>query len=69
MTKVQLRFRLAGALDEQLMTRIADAHSVYGFQRIRVDGDNLLVDYDATRLNPKEVEATLAGFGIPVEKS
>jgi hypothetical protein len=31
--------------------------------------DALLVEYDATRLRPAEVEATLANAGIPVERA
>ena len=71
MTKVQLRFRLGGALDEALMQRIADAHGTYGIGRVRVDGlgEHITVDYDATRMNPQEVEAALTGAGIPILKS
>ncbi len=69
MTKVQIPFRLQRPLDETMMGRIADAHSIYGILRIQVekDLDRLLVEYDATRLRPSEVEATLARAGIPVE--
>lgn len=71
MTKVQLQFRLSGALDEAMMQRIADAHGTYGIGRVRVDrsGEYITVDYDATRMNPKEVEAALRGAGIPILKS
>ena len=48
---------------------IARAHAIYGFQKIQVPPtlDSLLVEYDATRLRPAEVEAALARAGIPVE--
>jgi len=70
-TKVQIRFKLQRPLDEKLMARIADAHSIYGILRIRVDASQkgLSVEYDASRLNPMEVEAALTGAGIPVEPS
>ncbi len=70
MTKVRIRFRLARELDEVLMRRIADAHGIYGIGRIRVEpsGEHISVEYDATRMNPKEVEAALSGGGIPVSK-
>jgi hypothetical protein len=70
MTKVQVRFRLLKPLDETLLERISDAHALYGMQRIQVAPslDGLMVEYDATRLRPAEVEAALAGAGIPVEK-
>jgi len=70
MTKVQVRFRLLKPLDETLLERISDAHALYGMQRIQVAPslDGLMVEYDATRLRTAEVEAALAGAGIPVEK-
>ena len=69
MTKVQLRFRLLKPLDDAMLARISDAHAVYGIQRVQVAPslDQLLVEYDATRLRPAQVESVLAGAGIPVE--
>jgi hypothetical protein len=67
MTKVQMRFRLDRPLDETVMARIADAHTIYGISRIQLDGKltALTVEYDATRLKPPEVEAALRRAGIP----
>ena len=50
------------------MTRIADAYSIYGIQKIRLapSQDGLTVEYDATRLRPAEVHAALTRVGIPV---
>jgi hypothetical protein len=69
MTKVQLRFRLQKPLDDLLLQRISDAHSLYGLLRVKLtpDQSGVFVEYDATRLRPAEVEAALAGAGIPVE--
>jgi allophanate hydrolase subunit 1 len=69
MTRVQIRFRLQKPLDDLLLARVADVHSLYGIQRVQVAPslDSLTVEYDATRLRPAEVEAALAGAGIPVE--
>ena len=66
MTKVQMRFRLEKPLTETAMTRIADAHAIYGFSRIQLDRDlsALTVEYDATRLKPYEVQAALRRAGI-----
>ena len=68
MTRVQTQFRLAGALSDAAMARIADAHSLYGIYRVKLSPtlDALTVEYDATRLRPEEVEAALAAAGIPV---
>jgi hypothetical protein len=72
MTKVQIRFRLpeGQTLDENLLSRISDAHALYGIQQIQVSPslDRILVEYDATRLRPAEVEAALCGAGIPVTR-
>ncbi|HEY2016846.1 MAG TPA: hypothetical protein VGH38_25250 [Bryobacteraceae bacterium] len=68
MTKVQIHFRLQKPLDDHLLARISDAYSLYGIQKVKVAPamDSLMVEYDATRLRPAEVEAALAGAGIPV---
>jgi hypothetical protein len=68
MTKVQKQFRLQRPLDEQLMESIADVHSIYGIERIRIapSREDLLVEYDASRLRAPEVESALQHFGIPV---
>lgn len=70
MTKVQKQIRLWKSLDEAAMSRIADAHTLYGIFRITVAPtlDRLTVEYDATRLRPAEVESALACAGIPVER-
>lgn len=69
MTRIQVRFELQRPLDEVMQARIADAHALYGIQRVKVAPslDSLMVEYDATRLRPAEVESALAGAGIPVK--
>jgi len=68
MTKIQIQFRLSRPLDEALLVRIADVHSVYGIQHVQVAPslDRLTVEYDASRLRPAEVEAALEKAGIPL---
>jgi hypothetical protein len=70
MTKVQVRFRLQKPLDDFMAARISDAHAIYGLHHVRLSPslDRLLVEYDATRLRPAEVESALASAGIPVER-
>ena len=69
MTKVQIRFRLTGPLDDQMMARISAAHSVYGIMRVAVTESmqEILVDYDASRLRPEDVGAALKRGGISIE--
>jgi hypothetical protein len=68
MAKVQIRFALDRPLDENLVRRVADAHSIYGISRVvPTPGlDGLVVDYDATRLSPGTVESQLRRLGLPV---
>jgi hypothetical protein len=71
MTKVQIRFRLQQPLDDILLERVSDAHALYGIHRITVAQamDGLVVEYDASRLGPAEVQSALEGAGIPVVRA
>ncbi len=68
MTKVQKHFRLQRPLDESLMQQIADANSIYGIERIQIapSREELMVEFDASRLRAIEVETALQRAGIPV---
>jgi hypothetical protein len=68
MTKVQKHFLLQRPLDELLMQQIADANSIYGIERIRIEPsrEELMVEFDASRLRTIEVETALQRAGIPV---
>ena len=68
MTKVQKHFRLARPLDEALMEQIGNANSIYGIERIQIapSRDELMVEFDATRLRVSELESALQRAGIPV---
>ena len=71
MTKVQLPFKLSAPLDEASLSRLADVYEIYGILRIcaQLGDQKLTVEYDATRFSPKDIEATLARVGIPLERS
>jgi hypothetical protein len=68
MTKVQKHLRLQRPLDESLMQQIADANSIYGIERIVIapSREELMVEFDASRLGTIEVETALQRAGIPV---
>jgi len=53
------------------MDRIGALYEVYGILRIGVEagGQKLTVEYDATRLSPKDVEAELARAGVPLVRA
>ena len=68
MTKVQKHFRLQRPLDESQMQQIADANAIYGIERIQIapSREELMVEFDASRLRTAEVETALQRAGIPV---
>jgi hypothetical protein len=69
MTKVELSYNLARALRDEDMDAVARVHGVYGIHRVILktpEMDSLTVEYDATRLTPDDVEASLIRGGIPV---
>lgn len=67
MTKVQRTFKLTRELNDDELKKISHMHAVYGMLAVRVmPGNELFVEYDASRLTPLEVEGTLNENGIPV---
>ena len=68
MTRVQARYLLEGPLDQALLSAVARAHSIYGIQGVQVASppDAVLVEYDASRLTPKQVISALLSIGLPV---
>ena len=69
MTKVTLHYELSRALTNDDCSSIAAIHGVYGMARVAPDASlcGITVDYDASRLMKKDVEAALARFGVPVK--
>ena len=70
MTKVQLDYDLIRALTDQDAAAIGDVHSWYGIERVQLAPslDRLRVEYDASRLSEKDVEAVLQRFGLPIQR-
>jgi len=69
MTKVQARYALTRPLNDHLLRSISDAPSLFGLTRVRMTSeDSLLVEYDASRLTPAQVDAALRRAGIPAER-
>lgn len=68
MTKVDITFKLSRPLNDRDLKNIARIHAVYGMLQTQVlpSGDELFVEYDASRLNPKEVRGTLEEHGLPL---
>lgn len=70
MTKVTLQYKLVRPLSDEDAAAVANAHSVYGIARISVAPalDHITVDYDASRLSPKDVEESLIRVGVPLRR-
>ncbi|HLJ50191.1 MAG TPA: hypothetical protein VKU01_29460 [Bryobacteraceae bacterium] len=70
MTKVDLHYDLVRPLTDDDAKGIADVHSYYGIARVRVvpSLNAIAVEYDASRLAEKDVEAVLLRFGIPIQR-
>ena len=70
MTKVQVRFRLQKPLDDGSLARIPEASTIYGILKLQVAPslDALVVEYDASRLRPADMEAALAEAGIAIDR-
>ncbi len=68
MTKVTLHFDLTHKLGDADLGNISDVHSTYGMARVQIAPtlDKITVDYDASRLTKKDVEAVLARYSIPI---
>ena len=70
MTKVQLQYDLIRPLTDSDAPSVADVHSWYGILRVHLGPtmDKLSVEYDASRLSEKDVEAVLQRYGLPVKR-
>ena len=68
MTKVTLSYDLLRALSDEDLESVARVHATYGMARVQLTAalDRIMVDYDASRLMRKDVEAVLARNGIPI---
>jgi hypothetical protein len=68
MTKVTLHYDLARKLTDEDCGSIAALHGTYGIARVQLAPslDRITVDYDASRLMKKDVEAELARHGVPL---
>jgi copper chaperone CopZ len=68
MTKVQTTFKLYRALSDQDLNQISRVHGVYGMlsTKVQPSGDEIQVEYDASRLSLKEVRSVLEARGLPL---
>ena len=69
-TKVQLEYDLVRALTDDDAKGVAEVHSWYGILRVKPAAslNKVTVEFDASRLSEKDVEATMHRFGIPIQR-
>ena len=70
MTKVQLEYPLVRQLADADSEALASVHSWYGIFSVKLAPslDHISVEYDASRLSEKDVEAVLHRFSIPIRR-
>jgi hypothetical protein len=70
MTKIQLGYDLVRPLTDADASKVAAVHSHYGIFQVHMTPamDKLAVEYDASRLSEKDVEAVLQRFGLPIQR-
>jgi len=68
MAKVDVTLKLSRALTDADFDSISRLHSVYGIlmARVQPSGDELRIEYDASRLSQLEVRAVVEQQGIPL---
>ncbi len=68
MTTVEILYRFTTPPTESMTFALADTRDVYGIRRITIDSDKrtLLVEFDATRLNPATVTKLVRLTGLEI---
>ncbi len=67
MTTVEIRIKLQRTLELSEVEGLGRLSTVYGIRKMRADGQELLVEFDATRMNEAEVLSLVRGAGLPAE--
>jgi hypothetical protein len=66
MTFLKTRFHLTRTLDEKDLEKFGHLAAVYGIRGLAIEGNDLVMDYDASRVHEAEVLAAVRRFGLPV---
>jgi len=67
MTFLTTRYRLARAPYPRELERLSQLTTQYGIRDVSIDGESLLVEYDASRLHEAEVLGFVRRVGIDVK--
>lgn len=66
MTFLKTRFHLTQPLDEKDCAKFGPLSAVYGIRGLAIEGEDLVVEYDASRIHEAEVLAAVQRFGLRV---
>jgi hypothetical protein len=66
MTFLKTRYRLTRDLTSRDVERLTPLSTLYGIHGLNVEGQDLVVDYDASRIHEAEVLAAVRQVGIPI---
>ena len=66
MTFLNTRYRLTRHLNTGELEKVASVATIYGFRGLDFDGDDLVIEYDASRIHEAEVLAAVRKAGLPV---
>lgn len=69
MTFFKAHFRLTRALAPRDLEKFTGLSSVYGIRGLAIDRNELVVEYDASRMHEAEALAALRQAGLPVAPS
>lgn len=68
MTFLKTRYRLARTLTATDSDKLSKLSTVYGIRGLSIEGEDLVVEYDASRVHEAEVLATVRKAGIAVSR-
>jgi hypothetical protein len=66
MTFLNTRYHLARSLTTEELERLSTLSTLYGIRALDFEGENLVIEYDASRIHEAEVLAAVRRTGIPV---
>jgi len=67
MTFLKTKYRLTRPFTPKDLERLNQFSTVYGIRGLSLEGQNLTIDYDASRLHEATVLAAVRATGLPVE--
>lgn len=67
MTFLKTRYKLKRDLDDKDLAHLSQLGTQYGIRGLSFEGQDLIVDYDASRIHEAEVLARVRSTGVPVD--